>query len=118
MRTTGRYSALCVALLAGAPLSARTAVESANLRDWTVARCVAKAAGNQPCAADAKRSAAALLERGTAGAEVYERIDRLIVQTLAVPASGSSGGTYALLQCLDLAHGRALARLVDDQSKH
>ncbi len=113
MKAVAYYPALCALVLVSVPSAARTASDSANLRDWTVARCIAKAADGQPVGADAKRSAAALLERGTAGPAVYERIDRLIVKTLAVRVSGSTGGTYAVLQCLDLARSPALARLVE-----
>ena len=107
-----RRAALALALLAASPALAHAPLDTANLRDWTVARCVAKAAGTEPFAADARRSAAALLERGNAPGALYERIDALIDRTLAVPASGSGGGTYATLQCLDLGRGRALGRVI------
>ncbi len=108
---------LCLALLSAAPAVARPAVDTANLRDWTTARCLAKAAGDQPVALDARRSAAALLERGSARAEVYERIDRLITRTLAVPTSGSTGGTYAVLQCIDLARSSDLTRVIERRTR-
>ena len=100
------------ATLGTSPVAARRSADTANLRDWTLARCLTKAAGDQPLAADARRSAAALLERGSAGSPDYERIDALIVRTLAVPTSGSTGGTYAVLQCIDLARGRALGGII------
>ena len=112
-----KRAGLVVLLLIASPGVARTASSVANLRDWTLARCIARAAGDAPFAADARRSAAALLERGTAGAEIYERIDALVAKTLAVPVSGSSGGTYAVLQCIDLTHSKALAQVIDGRRR-
>lgn len=109
-----KLAAFWLAVAVVAPVTARALpLDATNLRDWTLARCVAKAAGDQPIGADARRSAAALLERGTARPAIYERIDALIARTLTTPVSGTAGGTYAVLQCIDLTRSPALARIVE-----
>ena len=92
-----------------APSPSRPQTET--LRDWALARCLARGA-NGAFARDAAVSAAALLERGDYGIEAYEPIEALVGRQLAKRYGGSVPGDYVTLKCLDLYHGAALDRLV------
>ncbi len=83
------------------------------LKDWAAARCIARGVGfDTEGGADASRSAAALLERGDYGADVYETLDRMAARRLTRPQSGSSGGRYVTLTCFDWRRSAELDRVV------
>ena len=83
------------------------------LKDWALARCIAKGVGaTTPAGQDAANAAAALLERSDYGIDAYEALEPLIDRQLIKPYGGSTGGTYTVLQCIDLFHGPALDRAV------
>jgi len=88
--------------------------ETVVLKDWALSRCIAKVAEGQPAGQDASITAAALLERGSAGVEVYERIDRLIDDFRARRYGGSVPGEYNLLKCIELYHSADLAHIARD----
>ena len=88
--------------------------EVAVLQDWALSRCIAKVAEGQLAGQDASSTAAAFLERGRGGIEVYEQIDRMIDGVLARRYSGSVPGDYNLLKCLELYHSAGLADLARD----
>lgn len=90
--------------------------ERSLLTDWAISRCVARAAAPQPFADDAKRSAAALLERGGSGVEIYQKIDAAIDRYRQQPATGSTGGSYAMLQCLEFSRDPALTAIIGPAS--
>jgi len=98
---------IALAALGAAAIAVATSKPDPLLADWALARCLARAATGQPFAADAARSASALLQRGTADADAYARIDRRVTAALARPRSGSTGGSYATLTCIELAQAVA-----------
>ena len=102
---------LFAASLIAGPVAPPHPSQIQTLKDWALARCIARGAPN-PFADDAAKSAAALLERGEYGMEVYEAIDRLVGRALAQPYGGSVPGKYVTLKCIDLYHSMALDRVV------
>ena len=107
-----------IALVLGAALTASTAsptvVQGETLRDWALARCIARG-GSGPFARDAAASAAALLERGDYGIETYEAIEALVGRALAQRRGGSVPSGYVTLKCIDLYHSAALQQLIRRQ---
>jgi hypothetical protein len=113
MKVSAITTAAAMASLFLATFASASPSERALLTDWAVSRCVARAARAQPFAADAKRSAAALLERGNSGIETYARIDAALEDyTRQAAIGGSSGGTYAMLQCLEFGRSPVLAAVL------
>lgn len=96
--------------LASPAFSATTANAIMLRKDWAFARCLAKTAQGQAAGDDAARSAAALLEHGRGGMEIYERLETLAVRYASRAYAGSGGGSYGTLKCLDLYHSRELDR--------
>lgn len=103
-----------VLALAASPLPA--ARDTTLLKDWTLSRCIGRAAG-PPFRDDAYKSAAALLEKSGAGIDTFNRLDRLIDNALAQQRGGSVPGRYDTLKCLDLYHSDTLARAVAGRSR-
>jgi hypothetical protein len=87
------------------------------LKKWALSRCLAKAAGESPAGDDAAKTAAAYLEMGKAGIEVYERLDELAGGYLAREYTGSVKGNYNTMKCLDLYDSDELDKLARDSAK-
>ncbi len=81
------------------------------LKDWALARCLARGA-TQPFAKDAAVSAAAVLERGEYGMDAYDAVETMVGAQLAKRYGGSVPGDYVTLKCIDLYHSAALNSLV------
>lgn len=95
---------------AATPASAQVAV----LKKWALARCLAKAGGDTPAGDDAAKTAAAYLEMGSAGMEVYEKIEALAGSYLAREYSGSVKSSYNTMKCLELFESQELEKLARD----
>lgn len=104
--------AIALALTVTPATAQRAQVET--LKDWALARCIARG-GSGPFAKDAAASAAALLERGDYGIKTYEAIEALIGRALAIRRGGSVPSRYVTLTCIDLYKGPELDRLVNRQ---
>jgi hypothetical protein len=87
--------------------------ESQLLKDWALSRCLAKAGPDSELGKDASRSAAALLERGSAQIETYEKLETLAQKFLSRPYSGSVAGAYNTLKCIEFYHSDELDRGVN-----
>lgn len=98
-------------VLAASSAATPTTTEQALLKDWALARCLAVAGKGQPLGDDAAKSAAALLERGRSGIEVYERIEALAHAALARRSGGSVPSGYNVLKCVEFYHSKALDRV-------
>src|SRR5688572_3848335 len=73
-------SMLLLTIAAGVPAcgqsgSTRPDTHAAILKKWTLARCLAHAAEQTPTGDDAAKTAAAYLEMGNVGVDVYEKLD-------------------------------------------
>lgn len=116
MTRTSRLAALFLALLAPVPAWAEppTAYSQPELlRNWALARCLAKANPDSPAGEDANRAAGAYLEFGTAGIETYEKLDAMVDAWLKREYAGSvRGASYSTMKCIDLYHSRELGRFV------
>lgn len=87
------------------------------LKKWALARCLAKAGGDSPAGDDAAKTAAAYLEMGTAGIEVYEKLEALALRYLQREYSGSVKSSYNTMKCLDLFESEELDELARDAAK-
>lgn len=100
-------------VLASTGTSGRATDQRALLKDWTFFRCLAKGYGAQsPAGVDAANSAAALLERGAYDIDAYEAMEAMVAGALQRPYTGSTGGSYIGLQCLDLVRSARLDRAI------
>jgi hypothetical protein len=86
----------------------RESTEAGILKDWTLSRCIAKAAKDENFGNDASKTAAAFLERGAAEITTYEKLDTLVDAFLARRYSGSVKGEYNTLKCIALYHSHEL----------
>jgi hypothetical protein len=104
---------LLVVLLLAACASARNhaSEQSTLLKDWALSRCVGKISQSPAATDDAYKTAAAYLEKGKAGIEVYERMDALVDAYLKRSYQGALKGDYNTLKCIDLYHGPELEAL-------
>ena len=107
---------LCVACARG-PGVAEQNTQVAILKKWALSRCLAKASGDSPAGDDAAKTAAAYLEMGEAGIEVYEKLDALAGGYLAREYSGSVKSNYNTMKCLDLYDSDELDKLARDSAK-
>ena len=82
---------------------------------WTLARCgaaVSKKAGSDTLQEDWSNTAAAYLEYGSVPLEANEAAEALVQQFLATTRSGSTGGSYETMKCIDLFNSHELDALV------
>lgn len=91
--------------------------EPTLLRHWAMARCVMQAYEDGPMRKDAAASAAGYLEFGSSDLEVYEAIDALVSAQLHKTYRSKSGEKMQMMKCLDLMHGKALERLIEDATR-
>ena len=96
---------------------AHAETQAAILKKWTLARCLAHSAEQTPTGDDAAKAAAAYLEMGSAGVEVYEKLDALAERYLARTYSGSVKSPYDTMKCIDLFESEELNRLARDSVK-
>jgi hypothetical protein len=87
------------------------------LKKWTLSRCLAKAGADSPAGEDAAKTAAAYLERGATGIEIYEKLDALADSYLKREYAGSVKSHYNTMKCLDLYDSEELDRLINDVAK-
>jgi hypothetical protein len=87
------------------------------LRKWTLSRCLARASADSPGGDDAAKTAAAYLERGTSGIDVYEKLEALAGRYLERQYTGSVQSNYNTMKCLDLYDSDELDRLVRNAAK-
>lgn len=97
----------CASVSGGTPQSA----QSGLLKKWALSRCLAKANAESPAGNDAAKAAAAYLERGSAGIEVYEKLDALAGRYLERVYTGSVQSDYNTMKCLDLYDSEELDRI-------
>ena len=83
---------------------------------WTLARCgaaVSKKAGSDALQEDWSNTAAAYLEYGSVPLEANEAAEALVQHFLATTTrSGSTGGSYETMKCIDLFNSHELDALV------
>lgn len=91
--------------------------EPTMLRNWAMARCVMRAYEDGPMRKDAGASAAGYLEFGSSAFEVYEAIDALVIAQLNKTYPSKSGEKMQMMKCLDLMHGKALERLIENATR-
>lgn len=84
------------------------------LKKWALSRCLAKASADSAAGDDAAKTAAAYLEQGAAGIEIYEKLDALADSYLKREHTGSVKSNYNTMKCLDLYDSEELDRLVRD----
>jgi hypothetical protein len=106
----------CIACAAATVDSTENA-EATLLKKWALSRCLAKASANSPAGDDAAKTAAAYLEMGTAGIEVYEKLEALASSYLGREYTGSVKSNYNTMKCLDLFDSDELDRLARDSTK-
>jgi len=98
------------------PFAARAAAsrdtETADFRNWALARCIAVMAGSGAVAQDAAATASAYLERGHLPAEAYEAGEALVAAALARTLTGSVPVRFDTMKCLELAADPRLGDLV------
>jgi hypothetical protein len=82
--------------------------QAESLKNWALSRCLPKASACVATKIDAEKSAAAYLEMGRAGIDVYERLDRLVDAQLRRVYTGSVAGEYNTMKCIDLFRGAEL----------
>lgn len=98
----------------GPSSSTRPDTQAALLKKWTLARCLSHAAEQTPTGDDAAKTAAAYLEMGNVGVDVYERLDALAERYLTRIYSGSVKSPYDTMKCIDLFESEELDRLARD----
>jgi hypothetical protein len=94
--------------------------EEDKLKNWALARCVgkmAKAYGSDPVMNDAFDTAAGYLELGSSPVEVFNRIDSLVDEYLAVPYGSRSKSNLDTMKCIDLFHSKELRALVSEETR-
>lgn len=106
-------SVACVSGSVAAPENAQATV----LKKWALARCLARAGGDSPAGDDAAKTAAAFLEAGTAGIDVYEKLEALAGSYLDRQYTGSVKSQYNTMKCLDLYESDELDKLARDSTK-
>jgi hypothetical protein len=106
----------CIAC-ASSPGEGAKAPQKMLLKKWALSRCLAKASADSPAGDDAAKTAAAYLERGTVGIEVYEKLEVLAGSYLEREYTGSVKNSYNTMKCLDLYDSDELDRLVRDSAK-
>jgi hypothetical protein len=106
----------CVACAAGSA-AAPQSTQATLLEKWTLARCLAKAGGDSPAGDDAAKTAAAYLEMGTAGIDVYEKLEGLAGSYLERNYTGSVKSSYSTMKCLDLLESEALDEIARDAAR-
>lgn len=94
--------------------STRPGSQAAILKKWALSRCLSHAAGETPLGDDAAKTAAAYLEMGKAGVEVYEKLDALAESFLARTRTGSVESAYDTMKCIDLFESEELERMARD----
>jgi type VI secretion system (T6SS) amidase immunity protein Tai4 len=112
-------SALLLTIALGVPScgqsgTTRTDTQAAILKKWTLARCLSHSAEQTPTGDDAAKTAAAYLEMGNVGVDVYERLDALAERYLTRTYSGSVKSPYDTMKCIDLFESDELDRLARD----
>jgi hypothetical protein len=105
----------CVGCASGAAVAPRN-TQAVLLKKWALARCLAKAGGDSPAGDDAAKSAAAYLEMGTAGIEVYEKLEALVGSYLAREYTGSVKNSYNTMKCFDLFESGDLDKVARDSA--
>ncbi len=81
---------------------------------WSLARCgaaVSKQAGSQPLQEDWSNTASAYLEYMTVPLEANEAAETLVQEFLKTTRSGSTGGSYETMKCIDLFNSKELDAL-------
>jgi hypothetical protein len=106
----------CVAC-AASPIAPPENAQATLLKKWALSRCLAKAGADSPPGDDAAKTAAAYLESGTAGIEVYEKLEALARRYLEREYTGSVKSNYNTMKCLDLYDSDELDRLARDSAK-
>ena len=102
---------------AASPIAAAESTQVTLLKKWALSRCLAKAGANSPPGDDAAKTAAAYLESGTAGIEVYEKLEELAGRYLERDYSGSVKSNYNTMKCLELYESDELDRVARDSAK-
>lgn len=81
---------------------------------WALARCgaaVSKQAGSEPLQEDWSHTASAYLEYLTVPLEANEAAEALVQDFLKTTRSGSTGGSYETMKCIDLFNSKELDAL-------
>lgn len=81
--------------------STRPGAQVTILKKWALSRCLSQAAGQTAVGDDAAKTAAAYLEMGSAGIEVYEKLDALAKSFLTQTYTGSVKSEYNTMKCID-----------------
>ncbi|MDQ2147501.1 T6SS amidase immunity protein Tai4 family protein [Alcaligenaceae bacterium C4P045] len=97
--------------------TAKDGPERLRLIDLAISHCLARAFPETPFAADAGRAAAAYVELGESGVDVYDEIGTVVERHMQSPYASKSGGSLHVLQCLDLSRSAELARVIDKYLK-
>ncbi len=82
------------------------------LKKWTLSRCLSQVAAGTPAGDDAAKTAAAYLEMGNSGVDVYERLDELAKEYLTRTYTGSVKSAYDTMKCIDLFESEELDAMV------
>lgn len=106
----------CIACAFASVGSAENA-QATLLEKRAMSRCLAKAGAGSPAGDDAAKTAAAYLEQGTVGIEVYEKLEALASGYLEREYTGSVKSNYNTMKCLDLVDSDELDRLVRDSTQ-
>jgi hypothetical protein len=94
--------------------STRPDPQVAILKKWALSRCLSQAAGQTVAGDDAAKTAAAYLEIGSAGIEVYEKLDALAKSFLTQTYTGSVKSEYNTMKCIDFFESEELERMAKD----
>lgn len=88
--------------------------QAAILKKWALSRCLSHSANQTPAGDDAAKTAAAYLEMGNVGVDVYEKLDALAKSYLTRTYTGSVQSPYDTMKCIDLFESEELDRATRD----
>lgn len=110
-----RLLSVAITLITQAALAAEPADEPATLKQWAVARCVAKAYGGTQAGRDADATAGLYVEQARSNPELFVALDALVDAQLAQQAvlpMDEKVQDVPLLNCLGLYDSKALDEMI------
>jgi type VI secretion system (T6SS) amidase immunity protein Tai4 len=87
------------------------------LKNWALSRCLGRVATDEKSRGDAYATAAAYLEFGHQGMDVYKKLGVLIDKYAGKSYHGSIQSDFNTMKCIDLFHSKGLDQFVNQATK-